>query len=143
MESSGEPVELTGVEILVVDDEPDAAEVIARVLSRCGAIVAIAGGANEALEHFHRRRPQVLVSDIAMSGRDGYDLIRAIRELPPEQGGEIPAIALTAYAREEDRIRALNAGFQVHLAKPVEPIALAAAVAHLAGEASPVQLKVG
>jgi CheY-like chemotaxis protein len=85
----------------------------------------------------------VLVSDIAMSGRDGYDLIRALRELPPERGGETPAIALTAYAREEDRIRALNAGFQVHLAKPVEPGALTAAVAHLAGAESPMQLKVG
>ncbi len=129
--------------VLVVDDEPDAAEVLARVLTRAGATVATAGGTDEALEKFHRARPHVLVSDIAMSGRDGYDLIRAIRELPPEQGGEIPAIAVTAYAREEDRIRALNAGFQIHLAKPVEPAALAAAIAHLAGEDAPVHLKVG
>ena len=141
VEATTEHADLTGVEVLVVDDEPDAAEVIARVLKRCGANVATAGSANEAIECFHRRRPHVLVSDIAMSGRDGYDLVRAIRELPAEKGGEIPAIALTAYAREEDRIRALNAGFQVHLAKPVEPSALTAVVAHLAE--SPMQLKVG
>jgi signal transduction histidine kinase len=138
-----EPADLSGLEILVVDDEPDAAEVIARVLTRARATVVTASSADEALEHFHRSRPQILVSDIAMAGRDGYDLIRAIRELPGNQGGDIPAIALTAYAREEDRIRSLNAGFQIHLAKPVEPASLTAAIAQLAGEGASMQLKVG
>jgi CheY-like chemotaxis protein len=100
-----------------------------------------AGSADEALEKFHHARPHVLVSDIAMAGRDGYDLIRAIREMPADRGGEVPAAALTAYAREEDRIRALNAGFQMHLAKPVEPAALTSAVAHLAGERVPMSLR--
>ncbi|HEV2296228.1 MAG TPA: response regulator [Tepidisphaeraceae bacterium] len=139
----GETTDLTGVDVLVVDDEPDAAEVLARVLTRAGATVVTSGSTDEALEQFHRARPHVLVSDIAMSVRDGYDLIRSIRELPADQGGEIPAIAVTAYAREEDRIRALNAGFQIHLAKPVEPAALTAAIAHLAGQAAPLPLKVG
>ena len=142
-EAATEPADLTGVEVLIVDDEPDAAEVISRVLSRAGARVVTAGSADEALEKFHHARPHVLVSDIAMSGRDGYDLIRAIREMPADRGGEVPAIALTAYAREEDRIRALNAGFQIHLAKPVEPAGLTSAIAHLAREGAAVSLKAG
>jgi signal transduction histidine kinase/DNA-binding response OmpR family regulator len=140
-EAGTEPADLSGVDVLVVDDEADAAEVIARMLTRAGARVMTAQSADEALEKFHRDRPHVLVSDIAMSGRDGYDLIRAIREMPADRGGDVPAAALTAYARDEDRIRALNAGFQIHLAKPVEPAALTSAVAHLAGEHVPVSLR--
>ncbi len=126
--------DLAGVEVLVVDDEADAREVIARILQRCNAIVIAAGSADEALQLFHRSPPHVLVSDIAMPGRDGYDLIRTIRELPIERGGEVPAVALTAYAREEDRIRSLAAGFQMHLTKPVEPGPLTAAITHLVRE---------
>jgi CheY-like chemotaxis protein len=86
----------------------------------------------EGLEAFMRETPDVVLSDIAMPDRDGYDLIRTLRELPPLQGGDVPAIALTAYAREEDRLAALSAGFQIHLAKPVEPGELISSVAHLA-----------
>jgi CheY-like chemotaxis protein len=82
--------------------------------------------------------PDVLISDIGMPTADGYDLIREVRRLDPERGGRIPAVALTAYAREEDRTQALSAGYQTHLAKPVDPVTLAAAVADLAGRAGTV-----
>ena len=88
--------------------------------------------AQEALAALPSLQPDVLVSDIAMPERDGYDLIKEVRRLPRDQGGEIPAIALTAYARGEDCARALACGFQLHLAKPVEPAELVAAVARLA-----------
>src|SRR6185503_1320889 len=85
----------------------------------------------EALESFARARPHVVFSDIAMPEQDGFDLIRQLRELPPDAGGGIPAVALTAYAREEDRVRTLSAGFDMHLPKPVEPEDLIAAATHL------------
>jgi CheY-like chemotaxis protein len=85
----------------------------------------------EALEHLAGGIPDILVCDLAMPVEDGYSLIRKLRQLPPDHGGQIPAIALTAYARDEDRIRALTAGFQMHLTKPVEPRQLIEAIAHL------------
>jgi CheY-like chemotaxis protein len=142
---NGDHTTLNGVRVLVVDDQPDAREVIAAMLRRCGAEVATAGSATEAMESFRRSRPDVLVSDLAMPDRDGFDLIRSVRELTPNQGGEVPAVALTAYARPEDRVRVLSAGFQMHVAKPVDPQNLIAAVAHLSAQSkaqavAPVQL---
>jgi signal transduction histidine kinase len=129
-----EPVNLGGVRVLLVDDEPDTREVISQILRRCGALVKTASSAREALNVFgvDAGGVDVLVSDIAMPDEDGYFLIRELRGRPPEQGGTVPAVALTAYAREEDRQRALAAGFQSHLAKPVEPCDLAQAIASLA-----------
>ncbi|HVG33971.1 MAG TPA: ATP-binding protein [Pyrinomonadaceae bacterium] len=127
------PPELNGLHVLVVDDEADTRELIAAVLTNCGARVTPAGSAAEALELLERERFDVLVSDIGMPEEDGYSFIRKIRARPPERGGRTPAAALTAYAREEDRIRALMAGFQIHVPKPVGPTELAAVVANLAG----------
>jgi CheY-like chemotaxis protein len=130
------PVDLTGLRILVVDDEPDARQLIYRVLSNQGAEVATAASATEALTLFRQRRPDVLLSDIGMPGRDGYELIRDIRLLPPSEGRSTPAAALTAFARSEDRQRSMLAGFQAHLAKPFETAELLAIVAMLAGRTS-------
>ncbi|HZI20839.1 MAG TPA: PAS domain S-box protein [Pyrinomonadaceae bacterium] len=124
---------LDGLRVLVVDDEPDTRELLAAVLKGRGAVVTLAASAGEALKALERETPHVLVSDIGMPGEDGYELIRRVRLLPPERGGNIPAAALTAYAREDDRIRALLTGFQIHIPKPVNPAELAAVVATLAG----------
>ena len=123
---------LDGLRVLVVDDEQDARDVIGEILRRGGADVTTAATAQEGLQLLGRLRPDVLVSDIAMPDEDGYAFIRCIRQLSPEDGGATPSIALTAYARDEDRARAMAAGFQAHLAKPVEPGDLVAAVAGLA-----------
>ena len=125
--------DLTGVRVLVVDDEPDARLLVARLLKDCGAVVSTAGNAQEALTLVQAVRPAVLVSDIGMPGEDGHALIRRVRVLPTEAGGATPALALTAYARTEDRVRAMQAGFQRHLAKPVEAGEMLATVAGLAG----------
>jgi CheY-like chemotaxis protein len=93
--------------------------------------VKTAGSVREALEQLGRFRPAVLISDIGMPGEDGYELIRRVRELPAGQGGNIPAVALTAYARAEDRLRALRAGYQMHVPKPVELAELVAVAASL------------
>jgi signal transduction histidine kinase/CheY-like chemotaxis protein len=115
------PGELAGVHILIVDDEPDARDLLAAVFAPCHAIVATAGSAADALEQLQRVRPDVLISDIGMPGEDGYALIQKVRALPEERGGRIPAVALTAFARLEDRTRTLLAGFNMHVPKPVEP----------------------
>jgi PAS domain S-box-containing protein len=124
---------LNDLRVLVVDDEPDARELVAVVLSGRGAEVITVGSAVEALAEMGRRRFDVLVSDIGMPGMDGYALIGKIRQLPLEDGGGIPAAALTAYAGVEDRMRALSAGYQLHIPKPVEPAELTTVVANLAG----------
>jgi len=129
---AAEPSILAGLRVLVVEDEADAREIMTIVLEQCGAEVTAATSVGEALEVLQRLRPNVLVSDIGMVGEDGYTLIRKVRALKPEQGGQIAATALTAYAGEEDRVSALTAGFQVHLAKPVNPGELVATVANLA-----------
>src|SRR5690606_14790654 len=116
-----EPPRLDGVRVLVVEDEPDTRELLQTILERLGADVAAAGSYREALSAFEQRRPDVLLSDIGMPEKTGYDLIRAIRARGPDSGGAVPAAALTAYAGAEDRRRALEAGFQLHLAKPVDP----------------------
>jgi PAS domain S-box-containing protein len=115
---------LGGVRVLVVDDEPDTREMLSVVLGECEAEVRSAGSAAEALAALESWVPDVLVSDIGMPCEDGYELIAKVRSLPADRGGRIPAVALTAYARFEDRMRALGAGFQMHVAKPVEPAEL-------------------
>jgi signal transduction histidine kinase/CheY-like chemotaxis protein len=126
-------IDLSGVRVLVVDDEPDARELIQRVLLDCEADVITAAGADEALLLIPRHKPHVLVSDIGMPEVDGYELLRRVRALERESGGRIPAVALTAFARSEDRTRALRAGFLVHVAKPVDPSELVATVASVLG----------
>jgi CheY-like chemotaxis protein len=122
---------------LVVDDEPDARELVAYVLESCGMEVRLAGSAAEALGVLVTFTPTVVISDIGMPEEDGYFLIRAIRTLPAENVKNVPAIALTAFARNEDRTKALVEGFNVHMAKPVEPSALVNAVVDLARASPP------
>jgi PAS domain S-box-containing protein len=126
------PPVLGNVRVLVVDDEPDACEILSVILEQCGAEVKAVNSAPEALEALQDWRPRVLLADIGMPGEDGYALLRRVRALPPEQGGTTPAAALTAFARTEDRVRALSAGFQIHVPKPVEPAELVAVVQNLA-----------
>jgi CheY-like chemotaxis protein len=126
-------VDLSGVRVLVVDDEPDARLLIARILQTCNADVTTAASMEEALEAIRGAPPHVLVSDLGMPGHDGFELIQAVRALPAESGGTTPAAALSAFARSEDRRRAMLAGFQTHVAKPVEADELIAVVASLAG----------
>ena len=130
-------MELAGLTVLVVDDQPDARELILRVLEDCSARVLTAGSAEEAVPLVESGRPDVLITDIGMPGADGYELLRRVRELGPARGGRVPAIALTAFARSEDRTRALRAGFMVHVSKPVDPSELVATVAAVAGRVSP------
>jgi CheY-like chemotaxis protein len=117
-------VEIKGARVLVVDDEIDARALLKRILEDARAIVTVAESAEEAIELLKAGNFEVLVSDIAMPGEDGYSLIKRVRSLGAASGGDIPAIALTAYARVEDRIKAVAAGFQMHVAKPVETIEL-------------------
>jgi CheY-like chemotaxis protein len=117
--------------ILVVDDEADAREIVATILGEAGAEIATASSSRQALEQLKQWRPDLLISDIGMPGESGYDLIRKVRALSPGEGGQIPAIALTAYARMEDRLKILSAGFQMHVPKPIEPMELATVVASL------------
>jgi PAS domain S-box-containing protein len=124
------PPSLDGVKVLVVDDDLDGREFVAIVLEQCGAEVVTVSSAAEALTVLSQSHIDVLVSDIGMPEEDGYSLIRRVRAL--EQGGRIPAVALTAYARTEDRTRAIAEGFQMHLPKPVEPSELATVVASMA-----------
>jgi signal transduction histidine kinase len=123
---------LTGVRVLVVDDDADARDMFIRALEHCDARVMAVASAGAALTTLERWKPDVLVSDIAMPEESGYVLIRRIRSLTPEQGGTIPALAVTAYAGGDDVKLALSAGFQAHRSKPIEPIELALAVSELA-----------
>jgi CheY-like chemotaxis protein len=123
---------LAGITVLAVDDEPDALGLVKRVLEGCGARVVTASSAAEALELVMAERPNMIISDIGMPGEDGYEFIRKVRALPVTHGGRTPAAALTAFARAEDRTRALRAGFQTHVTKPVESTELTAVVASLA-----------
>jgi hypothetical protein len=123
--------ELYGLKILVVDDDVDTRELIEWVLKRVGAEVTSVGSAREALEVLEREKPHILVSDIAMPEEDGYALLKKIRTLPPESGGRIPAIALTAHSLVQDRLQSLRAGFQSHVPKPVVPEELVEVVASI------------
>lgn len=124
---------LDGLRVLVVEDDDDMREAMTLALELYGASVSAAASASEALQTLERERPDVLLSDISMPGDDGYALIHKVRARPAHQGGRIPAGAVTARIRPEDRQRVLMAGFQIHVTKPVEPEALAAVVARLAG----------
>ena len=126
---------LQGIKVLVVDDEADTRELISEVLKECGSEVILSRSVAEALEALEQHRPDILISDLGMPDEDGYSLISKIRSLPPERGGQIPAAALTAYARAEDRMRVLRSGFQFHLPKPVDSAELVTVVASLAGRA--------
>ncbi|HTS02406.1 MAG TPA: ATP-binding protein, partial [Thermoanaerobaculia bacterium] len=123
--------DLEGLRVLVVDDEPDSRDMVATVLELAGAEALVAGTAAEGLSILTRERPDVLLSDLEMPGEDGYSLIRRVRALTPEGGGLTPAAALTAYAGAEHRMKTLLAGFQLHVAKPVQPAEIAAVVASL------------
>ena len=122
---------LQGLRVLVVDDDRDARELVRRLLEACNAVVRTAGSAREAFAALEDGEFDVLVSDIGMPGEDGYALLQRVRSLPPGRNGDIPAMALTAYARGEDRVKAIRAGFHLHAAKPVDPAELIAAVANL------------
>ncbi|WP_236630608.1 response regulator, partial [Aphanizomenon flos-aquae] len=129
------PPSLAGVRVLIVDDEPDIRQLFRIVLEEYGAEVTDTGSVRETLSIF-RNNPggyDVLVSDIGLPEEDGYMLIRQIRELSPEAGGQIPAVALTAYTGEAEETAALAAGFQIHIAKPIEPDQLVSVVGSLAG----------
>ncbi|HST23157.1 MAG TPA: ATP-binding protein [Blastocatellia bacterium] len=126
---------LNGLRVLIVEDQADAREMLQVMLTQFGAEVRVSGSAREALKMLERWLPEILVSDIGMPDEDGYALIQKIRELMPESGGQIPAIALTGYARPEDREQLLSAGYQAHLSKPVELAELVNLIASLGGQA--------
>jgi signal transduction histidine kinase/CheY-like chemotaxis protein len=126
-------ISLEGVRILVVDDEPDARELVRRLLGEYRAIVTTASSADEGIAQLRAAPPDILISDIGMPGKDGYEMMREIRGFAATDGGQIPAAALTAMARSEDRTRAMLAGFHAHIVKPVDPAELVAVVATLTG----------
>src|SRR5436190_19946810 len=123
---------LEGVRVLLVDDHPVVRRALTMVLEEWGAKVTAVPGVPEALEALGRERPNVVLSDIQMPGEDGYALIRKVRALPPDRGGQTPAAALTGLTNEEERARVLEAGFQYHLAKPVDARRLVEVVTTLA-----------
>ena len=128
------PPQLDGVRVLVVDDDSDTRQMLKAVLSECQADVITAASAAEAIKEIEQRKPDVLISDLGMPEQDGYELIKEVREMESaDHTARIPALALTAYAKAEDRVRALAGGYQVHLAKPVEPAEFVLVVANLAG----------
>jgi PAS domain S-box-containing protein len=141
--TAGQPVpayrgpSLRGLRVLVVDDDPDALDLIATILRRADAEAMQCSSPPEALALLRSWKPHVLLSDIEMPGEDGYSLIRKVRALDGSDGGQIPAVALTAYGRPEDRVRSLSAGFSMHMAKPVDPIELGVIVANLASRSFP------
>ncbi len=128
---------LDGVRLLLVDDDDDFRELLRMMLTQRGATVTPVSSAAEALSELKRSRQDVLVSDVGMPGADGYELLREVRALPEAQNGRIPALALTGYASDKDRGLATAAGYQMHLAKPVDPTELTAALARLTGRGEP------
>jgi CheY-like chemotaxis protein len=129
--STSNPLSIAGVRVLLVEDKADARDLITMMLAQDGAEVRTAVSATEALAACNEWRPDILISDIGMPEEDGYTLMKKLRARESERGGHIPAIALTAYARREDRLRALSVGYESHVPKPVDPIDLVAAVASL------------
>jgi signal transduction histidine kinase/CheY-like chemotaxis protein len=127
---------LAGVRVVVVDDEQDARDLLTAVLEQAGASVTSVGSAAEAMHAIHERPPTLLVSDIGMPGEDGYALIARVRALPAESGGRVPAVAVTAFTREDDRARVLRAGYTAHVAKPIDPAALVTLVSNVTTRAS-------
>jgi signal transduction histidine kinase len=130
---------LEGFHVLVVDDEADARELLSTMLGQLGAEVRVVGSAAEALAALDQMQPDVLISDIGMPDEDGYSLIQKVRARPPERGGLVPAAALSAYARAEDRTRSILAGFQMHVPKPVDPAELAAVITNLGRRAGKIR----
>jgi PAS domain S-box-containing protein len=134
--------DLKGIRILAVDDEPDARDLLAMLLTLYGAeAILIVASATEVLTNFESFQPDILISDIGMPEMDGYTLIQQIRALPPEKGGQVPAIALTAYAREEDYQRAIDSGYQQHVTKPLDPEQLVQVLVTLASHPSSVPVE--
>jgi CheY-like chemotaxis protein len=129
---------LDGLRVLVVDDEQNSSEALSVLFNSCGADARVAGSAPEALNMFDAWQPDILVSDIAMPGEDGYSLIRKVRLRSPQRGGNTPAVALTAYAKIEDRVSILGAGFQMYLSKPADPNELVAVIRRLARDREPI-----
>jgi len=127
------PPSLVGLRLLTVDDDRDSLDLIKTILVNAGAEVRVSASAAEALMIVQDWRPHVLISDIEMPGEDGYALIQKVRSLDAGRGGEVPAVALTAYGGAEDRHRATSAGFNVHVPKPADPTELVTIVASLAG----------
>ncbi len=128
------PPEVAGLSVLVVDDDPDTCDMIREILASCGAVVRTATSAEDALDFFQTARPDLLISDIGMPNVDGYSLIKRVRERERQtRDNRVPAVALTAFARIEDRVKALASGYQMHVAKPVEPTELLTIVASLSG----------
>jgi CheY-like chemotaxis protein/anti-sigma regulatory factor (Ser/Thr protein kinase) len=130
--------DLSGIHVLVVDDDRDNRELIKRILGDCGARVVIAASAREAFAEFRQRVPALLITDLGMPDVDGFELLDWVRHLERDQGSQVPAIALTAFARSEDRLRALESGFSAHISKPVEPSELIATVAAVVGPSAPL-----
>ena len=122
-----------GVKVLVVDDEADSRDLVMTILTRCGSDVRCSESAAEAMRAFQEWQPDVLVSDIGLPNEDGYSLIRKLRKLKSKRAKKIPAVALTAYATDEDRSEALAAGFQIHVAKPIEPESFVTSIATVLG----------
>jgi CheY-like chemotaxis protein len=127
---------LLGVRALVIDDDPDARELLTTLLEGRGIRVRVAGSVREGVAALEREVPDIIFSDLAMPDQDGYELIRLLRQRSAEAGGTVPAIAVTAYARPEDATLSLSSGFQVHLTKPIDPAELFLAVERLAPKQS-------
>ena len=127
---------LDGVQVLLVEDHELVREAISRLLAEYGAKVTATSGVAEALKAFQRERPDVVLSSIEMPDADGYTLIRALRALPQDRGGQTPAVALTGLSTDEDEARALRAGFQYHVPKPVDARTLVEVVAGLAAKSA-------
>jgi CheY-like chemotaxis protein len=123
---------LTGVHVLIIDDDVEARDLLRTVLRYCGALVSIAASAGEGLETLRRVLPDIIVCDIAMPEHDGYWFVRSLRALSPEGGGELPVIAITAHGATHGPDRTLPAGFQAHIRKPVDPWELCRVVASMA-----------
>lgn len=133
--SSPRPPQLSGTRVLVVEDEDDARDMLEELLTRAGCVVSTASSAAEAMERLDDAMPEVIVSDIGMPGEDGYSLMRRIRARGHDRGGEVPSIAVTAYTSTVDRKRALQAGFDMHVPKPVKAAALLEALRNLVAAA--------
>jgi CheY-like chemotaxis protein len=133
IESIPAGLRLDGLQVLLVDDDPDALALGTAILTRAGGTIRTCSSASEALEILRTWRPDVLVSDIEMPGQDGYALIQEIRARDAIHGGKIPAVALTAHGRMQDRMLAISAGYNMHVPKPVDPAELTTIIASLAG----------
>jgi CheY-like chemotaxis protein len=132
LEQAATMVDLTGLQVLIVDDDPDALTLMREVLETAGATVINADSGRAALRVLDAQTPHAIVSDLGMPGMDGFELLAELRRSPVESRRRIPAAAVTAYARSEDRARSLTSGFQIHLSKPIDPRELVAAVGALA-----------